>query len=58
MTIAADTRAARAPSAFEAKLAVTRLALTNFRKAKTLAPDSVVVANNLQLLANTATSRA
>ena len=34
------------------------LALTNFRKAKALAPDSVVVANNLQLLANSATSRA
>jgi Flp pilus assembly protein TadD len=29
------------------------LALTNFRKAKALAPDSVVVANNLQILANT-----
>lgn len=32
-------------------------ALTNFRKAKALAPDSVVVANNLQLLANTAAAR-
>ena len=27
------------------------LALTNFRKAKAMAPDSVVVANNLQILA-------
>ena len=27
-------------------------ALSNFRKAKALAPDSVVVANNLQILAN------
>lgn len=34
-------------------------ALTNFRKASKLAPDSVVVANNLQILANvTAQSRA
>ena len=34
-------------------------ALTNFRKAKRLDPDSIVVANNLQILANaTAQSRA
>ena len=29
-------------------------ALSNFRKAKALAPDSVVVANNIQILANVA----
>ena len=34
------------------------VALTNFRKAKALAPDSAVVANNLQILANTAAARA
>ena len=32
------------------------VALTNFRKAKALAPDSAVVANNLQILANAAAS--
>ena len=32
-------------------------ALTNFRKAQKLDPDNVVVANNLQLIANS-TSRA
>ena len=31
-----------------------RDALVNFRKAKAIAPDSVVVANNLQLLQSTA----
>ena len=34
------------------------VALTNFRKAKALAPDSVVVANNLQILATAAAARA
>lgn len=34
------------------------VALTNFRKAKSLAPDSPVVANNMQILANTAAARA
>jgi Flp pilus assembly protein TadD len=29
-------------------------ALTNFRKAQTLDPDNVVVANNIQILANAA----
>ena len=33
-------------------------ALTNFRKASKLAPDSVVIANNLQILSSTARSRA
>ncbi len=33
-------------------------ALTNFRKAKALAPDSVVVANNLQIVANAVAARA
>lgn len=33
-------------------------ALTNFRKAKAIAPDNIVVANNLQLLTNTAAARA
>ena len=33
-------------------------ALTNFRKAKPLAPDSVVVANNLQIVANAVRRRA
>jgi Flp pilus assembly protein TadD len=33
-------------------------ALTNFRKAKAIDPDNIVVANNLQILANTAAARA
>lgn len=33
-------------------------ALTNFRRAQSLAPDSIVVANNLQILANAAGARA
>jgi Flp pilus assembly protein TadD len=33
-------------------------ALTNFRKAKKLDPDNVVVANNLQIVANAAAGRA
>jgi Flp pilus assembly protein TadD len=32
-------------------------ALTNFRKAKAIEPDNIVVANNLQILANTAAAR-
>ena len=33
-------------------------ALTNFRKASKLAPDNVVIANNLQILSNAASKRA
>lgn len=33
-------------------------ALTNFRKASKLAPDNVVIANNLQILSNAAANRA